>query len=1233
MKLFRFWHQATAVFVVLLVLMFFILGVNLAVRAASPGDLDGTFGFGLTGVTYTDVATGSMDSAHAVTLLTDGTFLVGGTSDDDFALIKYTDVGAVDSTFGTSGKVVTNISGSNIDQIEDIAVQSDGSIVVVGTSTGANDSIAVARYSSSGVLDSGFGSSGIVQTTLGGTFAMGTAVALQTDGQIIIGGTKDDDFVVARLNSSNGSLDTTFNSIGYNTADFTGRADEGHGLVIQASGAIVIGGFANQENDQDFGLARFTSSGVLDSTFGSGGLATADPSGGANDLAYALAEQSTGALVLAGFSEGADEDTALARFTADGILDGTFGSGGTVTTVNAGLADFTYDLAVQPTDKLVVIGFTQTGVPNNEDFRVARYDSNGVLDTSFGGTGIVYTDFGTVLSNGNHQDEAYAVAVQPDNRIIVVGLTDVTSGDKNFAVARYESQNNAPTLLTGGITGNEDATYTFSSTDFSNNFDDPDGDNLIQVQITALPSNGSLLLNGSPVAANDVIPAASIANLTFVPVADWFGDSSLGWNGFDGIDYAATAATLDITINPVNDAPSFTRGTDQTVAEDAGLQTVAGWASGMNLGPANELPDQAGTFVVSSSNTTLFPTSPEINAVTGDLTFTPAANIFGSATITVQLQDDGGTANGGVNISPAQQFFITVTSVNDAPSFTNGGDVTVNEDSGAQTVVGWASSISPGPFGESGQGVEFTVSSNNNGLFSAPPAVSLLNGNLTFTPVADQSGTAQVTVTLTDDGGTANGGQNSTQVVFTLTVNPVNDAPTFSGGGNQQVLEDAGAQTVANWASGMNSGSPNESGQTLTFVVTTDNDALFASGPAVNSATGALTYTPAANANGTATVTAVLQDNGGTLNGGDNSSAPHQFTIGVTAVNDAPTFTKGPNQFIDEENGGFYEIPGWASNISAGAVNESSQGLTFSVSHDNPALFTVAPAINATTGNLTFTTITGSGLDLLANVSVTLIDNGDTTNGGQNRSTTQNFTISLTFVNDAPSFVAGADQTVEEDSGPITVAGWASAIDPGSATEGGQTLTFITSNDNNALFAVQPSVDDATGTLTFTPADDAFGSATVTVQLQDNGGTANGGQNTSAAQMFLITISPINDAPTVAAFSLTGLENSDLAFTAVSFGSSFNDVDNDSLEAIRISSLPANGSLRLNGSPVSLNQVIPVGQLGTLVFTPNTDWTGDTSFSWTGFDGTVYAAQTAVVTLTIEPDMFILFLPVVVNDN
>src|SRR5207245_366620 len=131
------------------------------------------------------------------------------------------------------------------------------------------------------------------------------------------------------------------------------------------------------------------------------------------------------------------------------------------------------------------------------------------------------------------------------------------------------------------------------------------------------------------------------------------------------------------------------------------------------------------------------------------------------------------------------------------------------------------------------------------------------------------------------------------------------DAPSFTKGADQTVLEDAGPQSVANWATAISKGPPDESGQTLTFVVTANtNSALFTAGgqPAI-SANGTLTYTPAANANGSATITLVLKDNGGTANGGQDTSAAQTFVINVTAVNDAPSFTKGPDQTVLEDAG------------------------------------------------------------------------------------------------------------------------------------------------------------------------------------------------------------------------------------------------------------------------------------------------------------------------------------------
>src|SRR6185437_14196991 len=126
-----------------------------------------------------------------------------------------------------------------------------------------------------------------------------------------------------------------------------------------------------------------------------------------------------------------------------------------------------------------------------------------------------------------------------------------------------------------------------------------------------------------------------------------------------------------------------------------------------------------------------------------------------TATIKIKLSDNGGTANGGVDASAEQTFVITVNPVNDPPSFTKGADQTVNEDATAQTVAGWATAVSAGP--NETQVVAFTTTNDNNTLFSAQPSIDA-SGKLTYTPAPNAFGSAIVTVTLKDDGGTLNGG-------------------------------------------------------------------------------------------------------------------------------------------------------------------------------------------------------------------------------------------------------------------------------------------------------------------------------------------------------------------------------------------------------------------------------------------------------------------------------------------
>ena len=684
-----------------------------------------------------------------------------------------------------------------------------------------------------------------------------------------------------------------------------------------------------------------------------------------------------------------------------------------------------------------------------------------------------------------------------------VGSYDVViSNDKGSvtspaAMLTLASGNQAPTFIKGSDqVVNEDA-----------------GDRSVvgwATSITAGPANESdqaltfLVTNDNhPLFATQPMISAE-GTLTYTPAANAHGTATVnvvlkddGGVANGGADTSATQ-TFVILVNPVNDSPTFTRGADQVVNEDAGGQSVVSWAAGLTAGPANE-SDQALTFLVTNDNPPLFATQPAISAE-GTLTYTPAANAHGAATVNVVLKDDGGIANGGSYTSVAQTFAILVNPANDSPTFTKGADQSINKDAGAQTVAGWATVISAGPTNESSQTLTFLVTNDNHLLFATQPAISA-EGALTYAPSPNAHGTATVNVVLKDNGGIANGGSDtSVSQTFVILVNPVNESPTFTKGANQSINEDAGAQSVAGWATVISAGPTNESSQALTFLVTNDNQPLFATQPAI-SAEGTLDYTPAPNAHGTATVSVVLKDDGGIANGGSDTSVAQTFVILINPVNDSPTFTKGADQSINEDAGA-QSVADWATIISAGSTNESSQTLTFLVTNDNQPLFASQPAISAE-GVLTYApAINAHGT---AMVNVVLKDDGGIANGGSNTSVAQTFVILINPVNDSPTFTKGADQSINEDAGAQSVAGWATVISAGPTNESSQKLTFLVTNDNQPLFATQPAIS-AEGALTYAPAANAHGTATVTVVLKDDGGIANGGTDTSNVQTFVIEV-------------------------------------------------------------------------------------------------------------------------------
>ncbi len=420
---------------------------------AAAGDLDESFSND--GKVTTDFG-GSTDEARAIAIQGDGKivaagFALAGISNSErlFALARYNTDGSPDTSFGSGGKVTTDFDGF-AEEASAVAIQTDGKIVVAGFANipGTGFDFALARYNSDGSLDAAFGSGGKVTTNFFGLSEFGSGVAIQKNGKIIVAGTAATsgsfDFALARYNTD-GSLDAAFGSGGKINTDFGAPSDFANALAIQSNGKIVAAGVASV-GTFDFALARYNSDGSLDSTFGSGGKVTTD-FGGLNDLGEGLAIQADGKLVVVGTandnSPTVDTDFALARYNTDGSLDTTFGSGGKITTDFSRTRNNAHAVVIQSNGKIVVTGNI------SGDFTLVRYNSDGSLDTTFGSGGIASADFTDFFIS---RDEALALAVQSDGKIVAAGSADRSvDGGKNFALARF--QTTLPRITGASVSG------------------------------------------------------------------------------------------------------------------------------------------------------------------------------------------------------------------------------------------------------------------------------------------------------------------------------------------------------------------------------------------------------------------------------------------------------------------------------------------------------------------------------------------------------------------------------------------------------------------------------------------------------------------------------------------------------------------------------------------------------------------------------------------------------------
>jgi uncharacterized delta-60 repeat protein len=298
-----------------------------------------------------------------------------------------------------------------------------------------------------GDLDPTFGIGGMLMTDINHSTDIANAVAMQSDGKLVVVGTtyqhndfSDEDFVVTRYNS-NGTLDPSFGRGGKVRTDFPGLAAVPSSVVIQPDGKIVVAGgaFPLFTFAGNIEVVRYNRNGSLDTSFGDGGIVTTHfPEGSyASDVAL----QADGKIVVAGtvfvdfvIGDSSNTDFALARYNTDGTPDDTFGNGGQVSTDFLGVEDDAFSVLIQPDGKIVAVGSANDSA-TFYDFAAARYLSDGTLDTTFGVAGKVRTDFGD-----QNFDRARSAALQPDGKIVAAGFAISQGGGvQNFAVARYTS--------------------------------------------------------------------------------------------------------------------------------------------------------------------------------------------------------------------------------------------------------------------------------------------------------------------------------------------------------------------------------------------------------------------------------------------------------------------------------------------------------------------------------------------------------------------------------------------------------------------------------------------------------------------------------------------------------------------------------------------------------------------------------------------------------------------------
>ena len=449
-------------------------------RYTSDGTLDDSFG--TNGIVTTQVGASS-DYAYSMAIQNDGKIILAGSgfqTNDDYALVRYNNDGTIDNTFGINGKVFTQVGAAN-DVAKTVLLQDDGKIIAAGYSyNGANYDFSIARYDTSGFLDEPFGTIGRTITNVGIGNDYAYSAAIKSDGKIVLAGysynNNDNDFAIIQY-KPDGIIDSSFGTNGIVTTPVGTANDYAYAVAIQSNGNILAAGYSEASMihnstgkflapkkpsagiEHNFTLVSYNPDGTLDETFANSGIALSQVGESYTSLSSA-AIQSSGKIIVVG-SFTSPNSLGIARFNSDGTIDNTFLDNGSKSYSPATSTFSTYtSIKIQNDNKIVLGGYVYFS-GQKSSFVISRADSNGNPDPNFGNNGYTITSMDSSIA-------IQSLAIQSDGKIVAIGNSFSSNGEVHFILARYNTDGNLDSgfgnngiVITPSLTGyKQDYSYS-----------------------------------------------------------------------------------------------------------------------------------------------------------------------------------------------------------------------------------------------------------------------------------------------------------------------------------------------------------------------------------------------------------------------------------------------------------------------------------------------------------------------------------------------------------------------------------------------------------------------------------------------------------------------------------------------------------------------------------------------------------------------------------------------------